>query len=429
MEKKKQISTEKTGIHKGLIGTSNVAGQQRNVCIPEKLRSRHVHVIGRPLMGKTTLLMHMIINDIKNGHGVAVIDPHGDLVEGLLHLMPQEAIDRVVYFNPGNPDWIPLWNPMQPIKGLDKCWITDELIGVLKNVFIGWGDRMEHIFRQCILGLLHLPGSSLRDVYDILSHSDESKKIRQLVLETVQNDICRAFWRDDFERYRLDELGLVKNKLSKLLLSDTATSLMLSQPENKFDFRHMMDNGMIFIADLSSNPITEIKQIIGGFILTLMYMAALSRSDIPPKERRPFTLYLDEAHQFVTNKLESFIAETRRFNVSLVLAHQNLKQFDTEQVNTLGSVGTTIVFNVDIKDADHLSKDFRKKADVKDFIELEQGDAILRCGSEIVKIKTLGPLEIPEENFKDRIIAESRRKYCMPASQVRKIIEQRSNAT
>jgi len=428
MEKRKR-NTEKTKIHKGLVGTSSVAGQQRNVCIPEKLRSRHVHVIGRPFMGKTTLLMHMIINDIKNGHGVAVIDPHGDLVEGLLHLMPQEAIDRVVYFNPGNPDWIPLWNPMQDIKGLDKCWITDELVGVLKNVFIGWGERMEHILRQSILGLLHLPGSSLRDVYEILCKMDESKKIRQLVLETAQNDICRQFWRDDFEKYRPDDLGPAKNKLSKLLLSDTATSLMLSQPENKFDFRHMMDDGTIFLADHSSNPITEIKQIIGGFILALMCMAAFSRSDVPSKKRRPFTLYLDEASQFVTNKLESFIAETRRFNVSLVLAHQNLEQFDTEQVNALGSVGTTIVFNVDVKDAGHLSKDFRKKVEVRDFVELEQGEAIVRCGTEIMKIKTLGPLDIPEKNFKDRIIAESQRKYCMPASQVNKRIEQRSNDT
>ena len=140
MEKKKR-NTEKMGIHKGFIGTSSVAGRQRNVCIPDKLRFRHVHVIGRPLTGKTTLLMHMIINDIKNGHGVGIIDPHGDLVEGLLHLMPKEAIDRVVYFNPGDPDWIPLWNPMQDIEGLDKCRITDDLVGVLRSVIVGWGNN------------------------------------------------------------------------------------------------------------------------------------------------------------------------------------------------------------------------------------------------------------------------------------------------
>jgi hypothetical protein len=408
------------------IGTTNVAGQERIICIPDKIRTRHIHLIGSPNMGKSTSMINMIMDDIIKGHGVAVIDPHGDLAKELLCLIPKEAISRVMFFDPGNPDWIPLWNPMQDIKGQDKCRITDDLIGVLKSFVMGWGDRMEHILRQSILGLLHLPGSSLRDVYDILSHSDESKKIRQLVLETVQNDICRQFWRDEINKYKPDELGPPKNKLSKLLLSSTGGSLMLSQPENMFNFRHMMDDGMIFIADLSSNLGTEIKQIIGGFMVALICTSAISRSDIPKKERRPFPLYLDEAHLFITDKLENILEEARKFNVRLTLAHQHLHQFDTVKVGALGTVGTTIVFKVDSGDAAHLSKGFKKKVEVKDFVELEQGDAIVRCGTEIVKIKTFGPLEIPEKNFKNQIIAESRRKYCMPARQVSKIIEQRS---
>ena len=408
------------------IGTTNVAGQGHIICIPDKIRSRHIHTIGSPDMGKSLLLKNMILHEIMQGHGVALIDPHGDLAKELLCLIPEEAVSRVMFFDPGNPDWIPLWNPMQDIKGQDKFRIADDLIGVLKSFVTGWGDRMEHILRQSILGLLHLPGSSLRDVYDILSPSDESKKMRQLVLQTVQNDICRQFWSDQINKYKPDELGPPKHKLSKLLLSSAGGSLMLSQPENRFNFRHMMDDGMIFIADLSSNLGTEIKQIIGGFILALMCITAISRGDIPQKGRRPFNLYLDEAHLFVTDKLENMLVEARKFNVRLNLAHQHLHQFDTAKVGALGTVGTTIVFKVDSGDAAHLSKGFQKKVEVKDFIELEQGDAIVRCGTDIVKIKTLGPLEIPEKNFKDRIIAESRRKYCMPASQVRKIIEQRS---
>jgi hypothetical protein len=239
--------------------------------------------------------------------------------------------------------------------------------------------------------------------------------------------MCRQFWRDEIHKYKPDELGPPKNKLSKLLLSSTGGSLMLSQPENMFNFRHMMDDGMIFIADLSSNLGTEIKQIIGGFILALMCITALSRSDIPKKERRPFNAYFDEVHLFVTDKIESILAEARKFNVRLTLAHQHEHQLDAVKINALGTVGTTVVFKVDSGDAAHLGKGFIKKVEVKDFVELEQGDAILRCGTEIVKIKTLGPKDIPEKNFKDQIIAESRRKYYMPAHQVRKIIEQRSN--
>ena len=407
------------------IGKTNVAGQERIICIPDKVRMCHIHILGSMDMGKSNLLKNMVMHDIIKGYGVAVIDPHGDMVKELLCLLPEEVISRVIHFDPGNPNWIPMWNPMQKIPGQDIGRITDDLIGVLKSFVTGWGDRMEHLLRQAIFGLLHLEGSTLRDVYDILRHSDESETIRKLVLEVVQNDVARQFWREDINKYKPDELGPPKHKLSKLLLSDTAASLMLSQPRSSFNFRRIMDDGMIFLADLSSNLGTEVKQVIGGFIVAIMYISALSRSDIPREKRRPFHIYLDEAPKFVTDTLEEIIAETRKFGVSLTLAHQFLRQFDTKKVDALGTVGTTIVFKVDSKDASHLSKDFKKKVEVNDFIELEQGDAIVRCGTEIVKIKTLGPLEIPEKNFKDRIIAESRKKYYMPASQVRRMVKQR----
>lgn len=411
------------------IGTTSVAGQERIVCIPDSHRLRHNHLIGRSDTGKSTLAEHMIMYDIKKGHGVAVIDPHGDMVKKLLYLIPKEAVCRVIYFNPGDPDWVPLWNPMQKIQGQDIGRITDDLISVLKSFFIDWGDRMEHIFRQSIFSLLHLPGSTLRDIYDILCKTDKSKETRKLILETVQDDIARQFWMHDFEKYKPDELGPPKNKLSKLLLSNTKTSLMLSQPSSTFNFRHIMDEGMIFLADLSSNIGTKLKGIIGGFILALMYITALSRSDIPKEKRRPFHIYLDEAHLFLTDTLEEIIAETRKYGVSLTVAHQFLRQFEAKKIDALGTVGTIIVFNVDTRDGGHLIKDFKKKVAVEDFSDLGQGDAIVRCGTEIVKIKTLGPLKEPENNFRDRIIAESRKKYCMPAYQVRKIIERRNEFT
>ena len=407
------------------IGTITVAGQESVVCIPEELRFGHAHLIGKPRQGKSTLKENMIIDDIRKGHGLAVLDPHHDLAERVLSLIPEEAIDRVIYFNPSDPDWVPLWNPMQKIPGQDIGRITADLIGVLKSFVSGWGDRMEHLFRQSIRGLLHLQGTCLRDVYDILCKSDDIKEIRDLVLEVAQDGMARRFWKDEIGEYRSDELGPPKNKLSKLLLSNTTVSLMLSQTQSTFNFRRIMDDGMIFVADLSPSLGKELTQAIGGFIVALMYISALSRSDMPRERRRPFHIYLDEAPKFVTDTLEEIITEAPKHGVSLTLAHQFLRQFDTKKIDALGSVGTTIVFNVDSRDAGYLSKDFRNKAKVNDFINLERGEAIVRCGTEIAKIKTLGPLEIPEKNFKDRIIAESRRKYCMPASEVRRMVEQR----
>jgi len=322
------------------IGTINVAGQESIVCIPKELRFGHVHLIGKPGKGKSTVKENMVIDDIRKGDGVAVLDPHHDLADRVLSLVPEEAIDRVIYFNPGDPDWVPLWNPMQKIPGQDVGRITADLIGVLKSFVTGWGDRMEHLFRQSILGLLHLQGACLRDVYDILCNSDESKEIRKLVLEVVQNDMARRFWKEEISGYRPDELGPPKNKLSKLLLSNTTVSLMLSQPQSTFNFRRIMDDGMIFVADLSSSLGTEVTQVIGGFIVALMYISALSRSDMPREKRRPFHIYLDEAPKFVTDTFEEIIAEAPKHGVSLTLAHQFLRQFDPKKIDALGSVGT-----------------------------------------------------------------------------------------
>jgi len=258
---------------------------------------------------------------------------------------------------------------------------------------------MEHIFRQSIFGLLHLEGSSMRDVYDILCKTDKSKKIRQLILETVQNDVARQFWIHDYEKYKPDELGPPKNKLSKLLLSNTTTSLMLSQPESRFNFRRIMDDGMIFLADLSSDIGTQTKKVLGGFILATMYITALSRKDIPLEKRRPFHIYLDEGYHFITDTLEEIIAETPKFGVGLTIAHQYLRQFDTKKADALGTVGTTVVFNVDSKDAERLSRNFKEKVTVSDFSDLKKREAIVRCDTEIVKIRTLDQLKKPENNL------------------------------
>ena len=408
------------------IGTTNVAGQESTMCIPDDMRLCHIHMIGKTKMGKSTLAENMIMDDIGKGHGVAVLDPHGDLVKKLSFLIPEEDISRVIYIDLGNPDWIPLWNPMDKIPGQDIGKITDDLIGVLKSFVTGWGHRMEHLLRHSIFTMLHLPGASLRDVYDILCKTEESKRTCQIILETIQDDVARQFWKHDFENYRPDELGPPKHKLSMMLLSGTAASLMLSQPLSSFNFRQVMDKGMILLVDLSSNLGTEVKQVIGGFILARMYIAALSRGDISVREeRKPFHAYIDEAPPFVTDSLEDIIAETCKYGVSLTFLHQYLGQFDAKKIGALGTVGTTIAFKIDSHDAYHLGKNFKKTVEVKDFVELEQAEAIVRCDNEIVKIKTLGPRMIPEKNFRDRIIAESRRKYYKPAAEVRRMIEQR----
>ena len=408
-----------------LIGYTQQADTEVPVFIPDRQRLNHTHIIGKTDKGKSLLEEHMILSDIKEGHGVAVLDPHGDMARDLLYHIPEEYVDKVIFFNPGDPEYVPIWNPMSSIGGQDIGRTTDDLIGVLKSFVTGWGDRMEHLLRHGIYGLKHIAGTSLLDVCELLQKgSKTSKDTRELILKVVDSELARKFWMEDFETYSPNEFGPPKHKLSKLLLGGTSAK-MLSQPFNYIDFARIMNEGYIFIADLSMLG-NEIRNILGGFLLAVMHMTALGRNIIPIENRKTFYIYLDEAHRFVTESMEDTIVETRKYGVGMTLSHQFLKQFGTKKVDALSSVGSTIVFQVDTRDAGFLVKDFQEKADSKDFFNLDVGDAIVRINNDVAKIKTPPPLDRPARHFYDRIISNSRQKYCKPTQEVLELIKRRS---
>lgn len=399
------------------IGICHVAGEEVTICIPEAKRHKHIHMMGKPGMGKSVQECLMILDDVKKGHGVALLDPHGDLADTILCHIPKEAVDRVVYFSPGDPDWVPIWNPMKGNPGQDCSCVSDNLLFCFKSFVQGWGDRMETILRHCFFGLLHLDRSSLMDVAHILRpDSDESKLLRQAIKENVQNLESLRFWANTFDNYRAEELNPGQNKLSKLLVGGTV-SLMLSQPDSFINFHNIMDEGKIFIANLSGIG-SSVRGILGSFLISLLHLSALNRSRMPVDQRKLFNIYLDEAHLFHTESLEDTIAETRKYNVGLTLAHQYMKQFESKKAGALGSVGTTILFNVDSKDASYMAKDFQGLVKAEDVVKLKEREAFVRCGTEIVKIRTIDAPPIPEKHFRDEIIANSRRRYCRPAAQV-----------
>lgn len=413
--------------HGTKIGSYQRARSTRPVCLPPDLRTRHTHVIGRSGTGKSTLFEEMILSDIESGAGVAVLDPHGDLVEHLLGRLPEQCVERVIHFDPGDRQWVPIWNPLQPMPGQDLGRLADDMVGAFKSVVTGWGDRLEHILRHAFFGLGHLPQSTLYDVSNILrNRSDDGQRLRELVLDAVDNEVARQFWRHDFDKYNKDDFGPPRNKLSKLLISETL-SLVLSQPDSAFSFRRVMDDGLVFLANLSTLG-TEAREVLGSLMLSLFHQAALGRSSIPAEQRKPFHIYCDEAHRFVTDALEDLIAETRKYGVSLTLAHQYLKQFGERSADALSSVGTTIIFNVDRKDAAYLVKDLRGLVEVDDLISLEIGEAILRAGTDVVRIRTPKPRGLVSTALRERIIGESRRRYCKPVHEVREAVHRRAES-
>jgi hypothetical protein len=235
--------------------------------------------------------------------------------------------------------------------------------------------------------------------------------------------VAKLFWRHDFERYSSSDLSPAQHKLSKLLTSGTV-SLMLSQDESAFDLRDIMESGKILLVDLSKvGP--EVREILGCFVLSLLHLTALSRESAAADTIRPFHIYCDEAHRFMTDAMEDLIAETRKFNVSLTLAHQYMSQFKERKSDALSSVGSTIIFNVDTKDAQHLKKDLQGLVDVTDLITLEVGHAVARIGTHVVRLATCMPLSVPEDNCRDLIIAQSHAKYCRPTAQVKRAVATR----
>ena len=410
------------------IGTCSYAGSTQHVCIPDNVRELHTHLIGSTGVGKSTTQEHIILHDIEQGHGVAVLDPHGDLIERLLCLIPERQVERTIYVNPGDPDWVPLWNPLERIAGQDVGRTANNIVRAIKSFVAsgGWGDRLENILRNMVFALLHLPQGTFLDISNLLRNkSEESKIIRREILKVIDNETARQFWLHDYPGYRKSDLSPPINKLGKLLLSDTV-SLMLSQPESRLNFREIMDEGMIVLIDLSNMDI-NVKQVLGCFILSILHLNALSRSNLDIKDRKQFHIHCDESHQFMTDTLESIIAETRKYKVSMTLCHQYLSQFGKKKMDALSTVGSSIIFNVDSSDAQYLKKDLQEKVKMEELVSLKQWEAIVRIGADIVRIKTRPPHKLPTTNFKDRIIQESRSQYYKPVHEVQKGIRCRGD--
>jgi hypothetical protein len=407
------------------IGIATSAEGCTKVCIPDELRCSHVYIPGKPGTGKTSEMIYACGEDIAHGHGIAIIDPHDDLCAGVLKRITESDLDRVIYFDPGHPTFVPLWNFLAPQSGQPADRQADDRLRAFTQVTTGWGHRIETLMRQAFYGLIQTGEGTLLDVALLLStESAERERIRLRVLEVVENEKARHFWEHELKTYRKDDFAPVQHKLSKLLLYDTP-ALMFSQLESRFDFREMMDSGKIFIANLA-NVGSEARDILGSLLLSVFHLAALSRSDIPAQARKPFHVYVDEAHRFVTPALEDMLAETRKYNCSITLAHQYLSQFqEAKRVDALGVVGTTIAFNVAATDAPRIAKFLGGQVSAEDLTTLAPREAIARIGNDVVRIKTPSLTEIRDTSMSARAKALSYERYYKPIHEVRDAVRKR----
>jgi hypothetical protein len=405
------MSTERDEKHKSIM--------------PETLHSLSTLMLGLPGTGKTTALEHLAQRDMENGDGVAIVDPWGDLSERILDLVPEDCMDDVIYFELGNPDFCPLWNPLKNVQDInDICLKADAIVDVI-NADDRLNSKQDHLLRQCILGILHLDNPTLSDIPHCLSASSNAgKQFQKRVLEALKDERLRAFWKHKINEYRPSDFAPILSRFTKFLLDETA-GLMFSQPEQRFDFKKILGENKIFIANLSSIGVGA-RAVIGNFITRFFYAAACGRDHVPYEQRKPFYLYADDA-SFLHGGIHDLFAEGRRLRVSLTLAFRTLDQMKEPLASdALAYAGSTIVFKVRQTDATRIGK--LLGAQPQELVSLKTGDTITRTENGVRHIRFPPPHMAPDTSQRDRLIQMSRQRYCRPAEEVRASITGRTRA-
>jgi hypothetical protein len=340
--------------------------------IKDKNRAGHMYILGKTGTGKSTLIQNMVVSDIRRGHGMALIDPHGDLSEAVLNLVPKRRIKDVIYFNPADLDSPIAFNPLEKVEPDKSHLITSSLVTVFKKVSGDfWGPRMEHILRNAILALLERPESTLLDIPLLLT----DKYFRGNIIHTLTNPVVQNFWLLEFEKYspwlRSDATAPILNRIGQFLSSPLIRNIVC-QPKSSFNLRQIMDEGKILIVDLSKGKIGDDNcSLLGSLLVIKLQLAALSRADMPEEKRRYFHLFIDEIHSFLTMSFIDILSEARKYKLYLVMSHQYIDQLD-ERVRSaiIGNIGTIISFRVGTEDAKVLAKEFHPTFSETDLVNI-----------------------------------------------------------
>lgn len=389
-------------------------------------RRRHFYTLGKTGMGKTSLIQNMAIQDIQNGNGVAIVDPHGEFAEECLKAVPPERIKDVIYFNPADLNFPVSLNIMEKVDPEHRHLVSSGLIGVFKKLWAdSWGPRLEYILRNAILALLCHPSSTLLGINRLLV----DKQYREEVLSYVDDPVVSAFWVDEFSKYNdrllTEAISPIQNKVGQFLSSGLIRNIV-GQTESSFNIREAMDEGKILIMNLSKGHIGEDSSaLLGAMMITKVQLAAMSRVDTPEDERRDFYLYVDEFQNFATESFAGILSEARKYRLNLILAHQFMAQLDETVLNAvLGNVGTIVSFRVGALDTEILEKEFEPTFYANDLVNLDKYNIYLKLMIDGVSTRpfsaqTLFPIDISKtEKDVDKVIKSSRECYAHSKEEV-----------
>jgi len=400
--------------------------QLRRFGIKKDDRRRHMYLIGKTGMGKSTILENMIIDDIRAGHGVAVVDPHGDLAEKIIEFIPDDRIKDVIYFNPSDIEYPIAFNVVEQVDPHLRHLVASGLIGVFQKLWAdSWGPRLEYILRNAILAILDYPGSTLLGVVRILS----DKPFRKKVVANIKDPVVKSFWEKEFasyaDKFASEAVSPIQNKVGQFL-STAFMRNIVGQVKSSLDMREIMDSSKILIMNLSKGRIGEDNSaLLGAMMVTKIQLAAMSRVNMSEAERKDFYLYIDEFQNFSTDSFASILSEARKYRLCLIMAHQYIEQL-SEKVKpaVFGNVGTMIVFRVGAADAEELVREFTPTFTEEDLVNLPKYEMYLKLmidgvSSDPFSAKGLPPLSKEEQTGNtEAVINNSRSAYASEKEEV-----------
>ena len=423
-----------------LLGYNEFRGVKKPIRLSDKDRRRHIHIIGQTGVGKSVLQENLAYQDMLDGRGFALVDPHGDLAEHLLEKVPKERVEDIIYFNPSdmdNPIGLNMFEFDHPDQ---KDFLVQEAIGMLYGLYDPGhtgivGPRLEHIFRNCALLLMSDPaGGTFVDIPKLLV--DDSFRNNKLKYVTDQQVL--DFWTKEFPAsQRSSEAGeVISWVIAKFgpFISNDAMRNIIGQTKSGFDFQDIMNNNKILLVNLSKGKLGDLNSKLLGIVFVMKFQAAaMARAKIPEDERKDFTLYVDEFQNFATDSFETILSEARKYRLSLVLANQFMTQLKEElREAILGNVGTTITGRIGITDAEIMVKRYTPVFDAEDLTKLPNFESVCVAQIEGVPSAPFSMAWIPPMGHQNAQLGDALRrlsaaKYGHPRAQVEREIAARTS--
>ncbi len=403
------------------FGETDFRNTRTRFGIKAKDRTKHVYVIGKTGMGKSTLLENLAIQDIQNDEGLIFIDPHGSSAVKLLEYIPRHRVDDVIYFAPHDTDFPIAFNVLETVPKEKRNAVAGGLMSAFKKIWVdSFSSRMEYLLNYTLLALLDVPGSTLLGINRLLS----DKVYRKYVIDRVEDTLVKNFWTTEFEKYSTsyatEAVAPIQNKVGQFIASPMIRNIV-GQEVSTVDFRTFMDQKKIVIINISKGIIgPENMRLLGGMLITKIQLAAMSRANLDEEslKRIPNTyLYVDEFQNFANESFAEILSESRKYKLCLTVANQYIDQMTEEVRNAvIGNVGTFISFRVGSTDAELMEKEFAPNFLAEDMVNLGFTQMYLKLmidgiGSRPFSASSLPPIPKPETSYVEEIIGYSRKHF------------------